>query len=49
MGAAHVAAMLGLEAAVTLLELHAADLNVRDARGATPLLLSVSQGRKQVT
>ena len=48
MGAVHIAAVLGVEAAVTLLEIHGSDLNVQDDRGATPLLLAVSQGHKKV-
>ena len=49
MGAAHITAMLGIEAGITLLEIHGADLNVQDDRGATPLLLTVSQGHKNVS
>ena len=48
MGAVHIAAVLGVEAAISLLEIHGADLNTQDDRGATPLLLAVSQGHKQV-
>ena len=48
MGAVHIAAVLGVEAAISLLEIHDADLNTQDDRGATPLLLAVSQGHKQV-
>ena len=48
MGAVHIAAVLGAEAAISLLEIHGADLNTQDDRGATPLLLAVSQGHKQV-
>ena len=48
MGAVHIAAVLGVEAAISLLEIHGANLNTQDDRGATPLLLAVSQGHKQV-
>ena len=49
MGAAHITAVLGIEAGITLLEIHGADLNVQDDGGATPLLLAVSQGHKNVS
>ena len=48
MGVVHVAAVLGLEAAITLLDLHGADLNFTDSRGATALLLATAQARTQV-
>ncbi len=49
MGCTHIAAMLGLETAISLLEIHEADFNQPDARGATPLLLAVCQGHVKVS